>query len=422
MQNRTIFCLTFIGATLVFINYAILPADTQDLPEFQKVPITLKASEQVPKNVLMGPNYRIEANVKNDGLINTYRLTTDYGPLKVEGASLLMERTNELKALSHMQEVEQTDTFAEALKKGATAPLRTAKGLVTHPVDTVSGIASGVGNWFRDIGNAITSDDPHQEGALSAAIGYAAAKRKFAYEYGINPYTRYEPVQDKLTKMARASVIGGLAPKVAFSLIKKPVGTVLQVTGTADTMRKLVRDKSPAELSEINEEKLKAMGVEDSITKDFLKNPYFDPQEETLLVGELEAMKNVKDRKNFIKMAAVAPDYMIARFLRERAQMTSIYNEKVAPVERIIAVQGVPLLQRKDGVIVVVAPLDYVAWTHSLWLKESKGSGTFNQLPGFSGKEVWITGAFDPVARKALEIEGWKVKEDFASKFLTQKK
>jgi hypothetical protein len=43
-------------------------------------------------------------------------------------------------------------------------------------------------------------------------------------------------------------------------------------------------------------------------------------------------------------------------------------------------------------------------------------------LPGFSGKEVWITGAFDPVARKALEIEGWKVKEDFASKFLSQKK
>jgi hypothetical protein len=422
MQNRTIFCLMPICATLVFIICAILPAEAQDLPEFQKVPITLKASEQLPKNVLTGPNYRIEANVKNDGFINTYRLTTDYGPLKVEGTSLLMERTNELKALSHMEEVEQTDTFAEALKKGATAPLRTAKGLVTHPVDTVSGIASGVGSWFEDIGNAITSDDPHQEGALSAAIGYAAAKRKFAYEYGINPYTRYEPVQDKLNKMARAAVVGGLTPKVAFGLIKKPVGTVLQVTGTADTMRQLVRDKSPAELDEINGEKLKAMGVEDSLAKDFLKNPYFDPQEETLLIGELEAMKNVKDRNNFIKMAAVAPDYKIARYLRERAQMTAIYNEKVAPVERIVAVQGVPLLHRKDGVIVVLAPLDYVAWTQKLWLKESKGSGTFNQLPGFSGKEVWITGAFDPVARKALEIEGWKVKEDFASKFLTEKK
>jgi len=422
MQNRTIFCLIRISATLIFFICAIFPAAAQELAEFQKVPITLKVSEQVPEDVLTGPNYRIETDVKNDGFVNTYHLTTDFGPLKVEGTSLLIERTNELKALSHMQEVEQTETFGQALKKGATAPVRTVKGLVTHPVDTVSGIASGVGSWFKDIGSAITSDDPHQEGALSAAIGYAAAKRKFAYEYGINPYTRYEPVQDKLNKMARASVVGGMAPKVAFSLIKKPVGTVLQVTGTADTMRQLVRDKSPAELDEINGEKLKAMEVEDSIAKEFLKNPHFDPQEETLLVGELEAMKNVKDRKNFIKMAAVAPDYKIARYLRERAQMSAIYHKKVAQIERIVAVQGVPLLKRKDGVIVVLTPLDHVAWTHKLWLRESKGSASLNQLLGFSGKIVWITGTFDPVARKALESQGWKVKEDFANKYLAAKK
>ncbi len=422
MQSRTISYLNRLFAALIFTICTILPADAKDLPEFQKIPITLKASEQVSENVLAGPNYRVETNVENDGFINTYRLTTDYGPLKVEGTSLLMERTNELKALSHMEEVEQTETFGEALKKGATAPLRTAKGLVTHPVDTVSGIASGVGSWFEDIGNAITSDDPHQESALSAAVGYAGAKRKFAYKYGINPYTRYEPIQEKLNKMARAAIVGGLTPKVAFALIKKPVGTVLQVTGTADTMRQLVRDKSPAELDEINAEKLKAMGVEDSIAKEFLKNPYFDPQEETLLVGELETMKNVKDRKNFIKMAAVAPNYMIARYLRERAQMAAIYHKKVAPVERIVTVQGVPLLQRKDGVIVVLTPLDHVAWTHKLWLKESKGSTTLNQLPGFSAKKVWITGAFDPVARKALESQGWKVKQNFAKKYLTGKK
>ncbi len=417
MRNRTLFCLMPLYTTLIFTAGTILIAGAQDLPEFQKVPITMKASEQVPKNLLKGPNYRIEANVKNDGFINTYQLTTNYGPLKVEGTSLLMERINELKALSHMEEIEQTDTFADALKSGATAPIRTAKGLVTDPVDTVSGIASGVGSWFEDVGNAITSDDPHQEGALSAAVGYAAAKRKFAFEYGVNPYTRYEPVQEKLDKMARAAVVGGFTPKVAFGMIKKPVGTVLRVTGTADTMKKLVRDKSPAELSDINREKLKAMGVEDSLANDFLKNPYFDPQEETLLVGELETMKNVKDRQNFIKTAAVAPNYMIARFLRERAQMTAVYNEKVARAERIVAIQGIPLLQRKDGVIIILAPLDYVAWTQKLWLKEGgKGSTTFSKVPGFSGKEVWITGTFDPVARKALEIEGWKVKQDFEIK------
>ncbi|GAG22367.1 unnamed protein product, partial [marine sediment metagenome] len=45
MQNRTIFCLMPICATLGFIICAILPAEAQDLPEFQKVPITLKTSD-----------------------------------------------------------------------------------------------------------------------------------------------------------------------------------------------------------------------------------------------------------------------------------------------------------------------------------------------------------------------------------------
>jgi hypothetical protein len=57
-----------------------------------------------------------------------------------------------------------------------------------------------------------------------------------------------------------------------------------------------------------------------------------------------------------------------------------------------------------------------------VWLILKKGSGILNQLPGFSGKEVWISGAIDPIAQKALEMEGWKVKEDFASTFLTEKK
>ena len=422
-MNRTLFCLMALSATLVMTMCTILIAGAQDLPEFQKVPITLKTSEHVPKNLLKGSNYRIEANAKNDGFINTYRLTTNYGRLKIEGTYMLMERINELRALSHMEEIEQTETFAKALGQSATGPVNTVKGLVTEPGETVSGIASGVGSWFEDVGNAITSDDPHQEGALSAAVGYAAARRKFAFAYGINPYSRYEPVQDQLNKMARAAVAGGLTPKVAFSMIQSPVGTVLQVTGTADTMRKLVRDKSPAELNDINRGKLKAMGVEDSIANDFLKNPYFDPQEETLMVGELESMKNVKDRKKFIKMAAVAPNYRIARFLHERAKMMAIYNKKVARVERIVAVQGIPLVQRKDGVIIILAPLDYLAWTRKLWLKEGgKGSGAFGKLPGFSGKEVWITGTFDPVARKALEIEGWKVKQNFEIKNSAKKK
>lgn len=417
-QFVNLFIVISIIITIIIAFSGLIPVGAEELPQFQQPPFILKASKMLPKALLVGPNYRIRETVKNDGFVNTYNLDTDYGPLTVESTSLLMERVAELKALHHMEEFERTDAFIDALKKGVTAPLNTAKSLVTHPIDTVKGVGSGIGNWFGDIGNAITSDDPNQENVLSAAIGYAGMKRKYAYEYRINPYTRYEPVQKQLGKIAKASVAGGMTPKMAFGMINKPVGPALKLMGTSDAMTKLVRDKSPTEIDEINEKKLKAMDVSTTSIKNFLKNPHYDPQEITLLVGALESMKNVASRENFIKFAAVAPGYDIVRYMRLRAQMMAYYHANVSPAARIVSVQGIPLLQRKDGTIVAIFPLDYVFWTEKLWLRETRGSKNVGQLPGYTGKEAWITGTVDPVAIMGLSIQGWKVKDNFAKKLL----
>ena len=183
-------------------------------------------------------------------------------------------------------------------------------------------------------------------------------------------------------------------------------------------MRKVVRDKSPAELDDMNDKKLIAMGISDSLAKEFLKNPHCDPQESTLLVGELESMKNVADRENFVKVAAVAPEYMVARYMRERAQMMANYHLNVSAAVRIVQVGGTPFLQRKDGIIIGPFPLDYVVWTATLWRKEKVISESIERLPGVTGKELWIQGAVDPVARKALESRGWKVDDNVGDKLI----
>jgi hypothetical protein len=333
----------------------------------------------------------------------------------VESTALLTIRIHELTALKQMEALEETKVFQDALKKSAKAPLKTAEGVVTHPVDTVSGVATGVGHWFSDVGRSIVSDDPHQPGVLSTALGYAAAKRHFAYEFGIDPYTRYEPVQERLNEVTRVGFAGGLAPKVAFSVVRTvaPVaGLVLVVTSTADTMRQLVRDKSPEELHDINDEKLKEMEVPDSMRKAFLKNPHYNPQEATLLVGELDSMRNVAGREKFIALAAQANEESVARFMRLRAQMMANYYAKVEKSVRIIEVNGAPFLQRKDGVVAALLPLDYVAWTAALWRKESAVSESTKKLPGIKGKELWIEGTVSPMARQNLQSIGWKVRKN----------
>ena len=88
MKRPIIYFIGFVF-TLTLSCWPSLSVVAEDLPEVQEVPIMLKADQVISKNVLSGPNYQIEPKVQNDGFINTYRLTTDYGPLKIESTALL---------------------------------------------------------------------------------------------------------------------------------------------------------------------------------------------------------------------------------------------------------------------------------------------------------------------------------------------
>jgi hypothetical protein len=98
--------------------------------------------------------------------------------------------------------------------------------------------------------------------------------------------------------------------------------------------------------------------------------------------------------------------------MRLRAQMMAHYYAKVEKSVRIIEVNGTPLLQRKDGVVAALLPLDYVAWTAALWRKESALSESAKKLPGIKGKKLWIEGTVSPMARQNLQSKGWKVREN----------
>jgi hypothetical protein len=114
-----------------------LRADTAlALQDYQQVPVTLKAEKVLPKTLLKGKNYRIEDEVQNDGLINTYKLVTDYGPLRVEST----------------EEMDRKNVFGEAVVEGVKAPVKGAAALVTSPVETTKGIVTGTGRFLSNVG------------------------------------------------------------------------------------------------------------------------------------------------------------------------------------------------------------------------------------------------------------------------------
>ena len=378
--------------------------------DYQKVPVTFHVKEILPKEVIESPYYKINKTVRNDGLINTYELETASGSTTVESTALLYIRLNELRAIERMAELKKTDVYKEALTKTGTKPLETAKDMITSPIDTTKNVVSGVGKWFGDVGRAVMSDDPYQEGVLKTAIGYAPAKRQFAFQFGVDPYSSYEPLQEALNEVTWTAVGGSLTVKVAFMAIPAPAQMAVKLSGTAGGMKTLVRDKSPNELENINRERLAAMGIEEGLAEAFLHNQLFNPQEKTLLVGALARMAGVANRSRMIIAAAPVNDVTVALYMRQRAEFMALYAER-DPVQRVVMVSAAPFLRTKSGKLVGIFPLDHVRWTKMVAQREQVMSESLEKMFGNVDKAFWVTGSVDPEARKNFESKGWTVQE-----------
>ena len=413
---KSIFPIAFIVSVACIISTCIA-LDLAFSQGFQKAPITLKASEIIPGPWLKGPNYTIREWVSSDGVTSTYELDTLYGPLTVESTVLLLKRMHELRALYKMEELQDSDVFADGAKGAAIGTFYTARDLIGDFPGTISAVGSGISRVFTSLTKGPSNDDPYQSGALSSTLGQAAMKREFAYKFGVDPYSSYPPLQKMLDSIAWTATRGSLTVKAAFSalsLIPGGVGVVVSLTSTADSLRSLVRDKTPSELMEINARKLSAMGVSGSVAKIFFNNLSYNPSEQTLLVGELANMKTAEDRVMFIVAACHARNEQMALFMRVMAQLMGFYNEKVESIHCIIKADSLPLFEKKDGTVVAILPLDHLAWTQGSADMERAVSEAIRKMPGIKGKELLLIGTVDPKARTALEARGWKIEERFA--------
>ncbi len=376
---------------------------------YSQTPLTLKASEVLPESVLKGLAYEVDEEVINDGLVNIYSITSDYGNFEAEGIAELRMRIAEIKAISLMEEMDKKEVFGDALKEGVKAPFKGSAALLTEPVETGKAVAKGVGQFLSNIGRSFVSDDPDQDNPLSVVVGYDVVKRKFAYELDVNPYSDNEIFRDQLGKVSKAAVAGGITPRLAMSAVDSTAITIARLTGTTNAMKGLVRDNPPGKLDKINRKKLEVMGVSDSLAEAFIDNYTYDPFEETLLVGELEAMQGVAGRDNFIAVANKATDASVARYYRLMAQLIGLYHTNIKAVNRIHNIEGVVHLYSEDGVVIIIAPVDYVFWTPGLDNKLHDFDSALKEVDGIKSKEIWVTGQFDKIPRQQFENNGWKV-------------
>ncbi|MEM7024876.1 MAG: hypothetical protein AAF637_20190 [Pseudomonadota bacterium] len=400
-----------LATTMLAVAWLPAQASAQD---YEAAP-TFQASQILPADLLSGPGYEVQPDVRNDGYINLYELRTPDGKkLEVQSTDLLKIRAQELNALVTMNELAGTSVFKDAAVAAAKSPFVFAKDVVLSPVDTVSGVVKGTGQFFKNIGHAMFgSASDQEEGVVGAALGTAEAKRAFAAEFQVDPYSTNELMQDRLGDLAWTAFAGGMTTGMAMGAVagEGAVGTVLEVTSFGGDMNSLIYDNPPEQLKAINAEKLAAMGVNQDIATAFLNHPLYSPTRKTYMVGALEQMEGVQDRAMVLDLAVTAANEPDTFLWQRGVEMMAGYHNNVAPVLRIARIGTWPLLQNDAGTVVFVLPNDHVAWTEDL-AAEASEAGIVDADLGV--KELWFSGTVSPLARQNFEGLGWTVQESKA--------
>ena len=427
-SSRFVLC---IGALL-----AISAAGDQP---YETLPV-LKAGDFLDAALLKGPHHQIEDKVVNDGVFNTYTITSKYGTFRVEGTSLAVLRVHEIGVIAQLKEVDKIAVAAGAIAGSVVDVGKGVVHVVTNPVATVSGLGNGVVRLFGRVGRGAKrtgeamgseekataegynlGDRSHVEKAREKSnpekvavasgefakeiIGVNSAMRSWAQKLRADPYTRNAVLHKELRDVAQYDAGGRFSTKLL------PLGAVGLALGATVTADDLIWMKEPDELVSLNETRLRTMGVKPSVSRAFRLNRQYNLTRQVRLVAALDALDGVPGRPEFVARAAGAQVDADAQFYTESALLAEMFHRTQEPVMEIVTDLPGACVLAADDHFACLFPLDYIAWTKGV-------AGHFDRITKRieldfpkANRELWLTGRVSARTANELQTRGWEVRE-----------
>ena len=380
---------------------------------YETTPV-LSASKILPPELVTRPNHHVQERVTNDGFMNIYTIDSKFGTFTAVSTPLLRIRIQEINAMVSMDKLKGTKEYGAAIKDSALNTMVAAKDMVFQPVKTLKTAASGVGVAFRRAGDSVfgAKRSDAEDSKFKDLVGFSNYKREYAYDLGVDVYSRNEVLQDRLNEVSWVAWAGGLTVSAALAAVPGGAGYAMSAIGTTRLTTAIFETTTPADLRRMNTEKLNAMGIDSATVDMFMNQSVFSPREQTLLISALDEMKGVADRERVVQQAALTNNADMALFRQRQAEMYAGYHKAVAPLARFVSVGQLAAARTQKGALVFNVPVDYIVWTEPLAQLVANTDAVANQVPGLTGKELWVTGSLSPRARTELKRLNWKVYEN----------
>lgn len=379
-------------------------------------PADQRAAQVLPSGMVQGPHYQLQNPVVSDGYMYRFSVKSDYGPFEVTGLGALRKLETEIQAIAKLKEIKAGKAFGKAVVDSATGPFQLIGHLVTHPVDTVTGVPKGAWKVMEDAGESITTErNPSDDPMYAKFLLMSGNKRNYASQLGVDVYSRNPVLQKELNGVGWAAAVGNLTVSAALMPVGGPAGAALSLTRWSNALNDYVKQEPVSRLRIISEEKLKASGVSSDLAGRFLNNPAFTPRQWIIISEALARLgpAPANGRDSFLEVALRAQDDVEADFFTNTAQILRGYHEGVSPITGIQMLGGrLVAAQAQSGNALVPVPADYLIWTQTVQ-KRAQGAKTTYQAPGFNGKlDLWLTGKASAMAKQNLAALGLIVTEE----------
>ncbi len=400
LSKNILIALSLLAAT-AFAQTESTPSPAPPQTAFETAG-RVEAKMFLPEDLLKGGLHTVDPQAENDGLLNTYFLSSGNNVFEVTTGFSLRTRIREIYAIDKLRGMSKTDEFTKALKTAGKQKVDSVVGLVKDPVGTMKRVPQGASRFFGRIGESMKGGGSETEGkALDNITGAQKAKIALAAKLGVSPYSTNQELQEQLTNTARAMSGGGLVISAALM----PLGAVNSVLNTNQTLQDTLVNSTPEDLRIKNRKKLFALGVTRENADEFLMHPWYSPWHETIIVDALATIG--RDPTRFLERACRALTDEDANYFQRLAQILARYHKTKTPLSSIGLENDRVCAMDSNGMLVIPLSCDYAIWSEFAAARVE----LFSQLPQsrseIKGLALWVDGKVSE--RAAQELKNRKI-------------
>lgn len=384
------------------------------MAEWESADEVLHARDLLPPELLKGEFHTVLDEVMPFRFTHHYFVTSPFGQFEAFGEDMLRIRIEEIQALATLAEWDKYSAFVQGAAKAVWSPFQFVLNFLVDPLETLAAVPKGLWRYATRI-EEMTNGERGQleEGTASELIGFSTVKRQIADRLGVNVYSSNPVLQDKLNRLSWAGYTGNTGIKLLTIPIAGPAGLVLSGTSWSTTIREVVRDYAPEDLRRMNREKLLQMGIDESLTEEFLSHPWYSPRHETILVQSLSELDQVAHREVFLQTALVAEFEEEALFFQRLAEMLAGYHHHVMPIQELVSIHDrLILAYTEEQTLVALVPLAHVPWGKEMAVAVEAVTSWYDPELPVRRVELWTSGQCHPQTAEYLQDKGIAIHEE----------